>query len=87
MIYITLTTSILIAIVLYFLEYMIEGKVSYFPAIIAMLLIIPLRQMVILTRDIDRISRKMQNIRNCLQINPTIPKVSGIALRSSGNKS
>jgi len=83
----TITTSILIAIVLYFLEYMIEGNVSYFPAIIALLLIIPLRQMVILTRDIDRISRKMQSIRNCLQINPKTPKVSGIVLRASGKES
>jgi hypothetical protein len=62
-----ITTSILIAILLYFLEYMIEGHVSYFPAIIALLLVIPLRQMVILTKDIDRISKKMQHIESCLR--------------------
>jgi len=81
MIYLTITTSILIAIVLFFLEYMIEGNISYFPAIIALLFIIPLRQMVILTRDIDRISHKMQNIRNCLQINTKHPKLSGMTLK------
>jgi O-antigen/teichoic acid export membrane protein len=67
-------TSVLIAILLYLLEYMIEGHVSYFPAIVAFFLIVPLRQMVILTRDIDRISKKMKNIERCLNINTKPPK-------------
>jgi hypothetical protein len=87
MIYLAITTSILIAIVLFFLEYIIEGNISYFPAIVALLLIIPLRQMVILTRDIDGISQKMENIKNCLQIHSKLPKDSGISLKSSGKKS
>jgi hypothetical protein len=62
---------------------MIEGHVSYFPAVVALLLIIPLRQMVILTRDIDRVSKKMQNIESCLQFSTKTPKVSGIYLKSS----
>ena len=76
MIHMIITTSILIAILLYFLEYMIEGHVSYFPAIIALLLIIPLRQMEVLTRDIDRISKKMQNIDSCLQVHTNNSKIA-----------
>jgi len=87
MIHMTIITSILIAIVLYSLEYLIEGNVSYFPAVIALLLIIPLRQMVILTRDIDRVSKKMQNIKSCFQINTKTPRVSGIYLKPSEKKS
>jgi len=84
MILMTITISLLIAIMLYFLEYMIEGHVSYFPAIIALLLIVPLRQMVILTRDIDRISKKMHNIESSQKINTKTPKMSELLLKSSG---
>ncbi|MBF0450372.1 MAG: hypothetical protein HQK75_06700 [Candidatus Magnetomorum sp.] len=74
MIYMTIIASILIAIGLSFLEYMTEGHISYFPAVIAFLLIIPIRQMTILTRDIDRISKKMLHIQDCLQVNAKMPK-------------
>jgi hypothetical protein len=69
MVYTTIITSLVIAAGLSLLEYLTEGHVSFFPAVIAFLLIIPIRQMTILTRDIDRISKKMLNIQNCLQVN------------------
>jgi len=56
------------------LELIIEGHISYFPFITATLLIIPIRQMTILTRDVDRISKKTSLIQRCLQIKAKTPE-------------
>jgi hypothetical protein len=61
---------------------MIEGHVSYFPALIALLFIIPLRQMVILTREIDRVSKKMQHIKSYLQVRTKKQMMSEVYLKS-----
>jgi len=70
MVYMAIILSALFAAAgLSFLEFLTEGRITYFPVVIALLLIIPIRQMRILTRDIDRISKKMLRIQDCLQVN------------------
>jgi len=76
MIQMIITISLLIAIMLSIIEYMTLGYVSLFPVIIAFLLIVPMRQMTILTRDVDRISKKMLHIKDCIHINKTKPKMA-----------
>ncbi|ETR71556.1 MAG: hypothetical protein OMM_08054 [Candidatus Magnetoglobus multicellularis str. Araruama] len=76
MIQMIITISLLIAIMLSIIEYMTLGYVSFFPVIIAFLLIVPMRQMTILTREIDRISKKMLHIKDCHHINKTQPKMA-----------
>ena len=74
MIHLTILVSILIATGLSVLEYITEGYISSFPAVTAILLMIPIRQMTILTRDVDRISKKMTMIQRCLQVKAKTPE-------------